>query len=87
MCNSFTAEIALFKSVRTTCVRDMYNQWRIEGGRGGGAFPPTAQIFLNFMQFFGKFGKIVYWRPPRRVRAPLLRRILDLPLKAPPPPK
>ena len=26
------------------------NQWHIYG-------PPTAQKFLNFMQFFGKFGK------------------------------
>ena len=25
--------------------------------------PPTAQNVLNFMQFFGKFGKIVCWRP------------------------
>ena len=26
--------------------------------------PPTAQNFLNFMQFFVKFGKIICWRPP-----------------------
>ena len=25
--------------------------------------PPTAQNFLDFMQFFGKFDKIVCWRP------------------------
>ena len=26
--------------------------------------PPTAQNFLKFMQFFGKSGKFVCWRPP-----------------------
>ena len=31
------------------------------------------------MQFFGKFGKIVCWRPPEGWR-PLLRGILDPPL-------
>ena len=35
-----------------------------------GGRPPTAQNFLNFMQFFAKFGKIICWRPPRRVGAP-----------------
>ena len=35
-------------------------------GSAPGAHPPphTAQDFLNFMQFFGKFGKIVCWHPP-----------------------
>ena len=33
-------------------------QWRIQGGRA-----PTDQNFLNFMQFFGKSGKLVCWRP------------------------
>ena len=37
------------------------------------------QIFLNFMQFFGKFCKIVCWRP-QKSRCPLLRGILDPPL-------
>ena len=27
--------------------------------------PPTTQNFLDFMQFFGNFDKIVCWRPPR----------------------
>ena len=44
-------------------------QWRILGGRPWRA-PPTAQNFLNFMQFFAKFGKIICWRPPWRVGAP-----------------
>ena len=35
--------------------------------------PPTDQNFLNFMQFFGNFAKIIGLRP-------LLRRILDPPL-------
>ena len=43
------------------------------GGFREGAPPPTAQNFLNFMQFFAKFGKIICWRH-------LLRRILDPPL-------
>ena len=41
--------------------------------------PPTAQNFLDFMQFFGKFDKIVCWRPPEG-RRPLLQGILDPPL-------
>ena len=35
------------------------------GGFRGGAPPYTAQNFLNFMQFFAKFGKIICWCPPR----------------------
>ena len=33
--------------------------------RGGapGTRPPTAQNFLNFMQFLGKSGKFMCWRP------------------------
>ena len=34
------------------------------GGSKGDGRTPTAQNFLNFMQFFGKFGKIICWRPP-----------------------
>ena len=43
--------------------------------------PPTAQNFLDFMQFFGKFDKIVCWRPPPEGRRPLLQGILDPPLE------
>ena len=31
---------------------------------------PTAQNFLNFMQFFAKFGKIICWRPPGGLAPP-----------------
>ena len=48
-------------------------------GGAPGTPPPTAQKFLNFMQFFAKFGKIICWRPPEGWR-PLLRGILDPPL-------
>ena len=49
--------------------------------RGGGVpgAPPTAQTFLNFMQFGGKFGKIMCWHPLKGWRL-LLRGILDPPL-------
>ena len=32
--------------------------------------PPQGPNSYNFMQFLGKFGKIVGWRPPWRVGAP-----------------
>ena len=32
--------------------------------------PPTSQKFLNFMQFFVKFGKIICWRPPGGLAPP-----------------
>ena len=35
-----------------------------------GVCPLTAQNFLNSMQFFTKFGKIICWHPPWRVAAP-----------------
>ena len=42
-------------------------------GRKGRAIPPWGPNSFNFMQFLGKFGKIVCWRP-------LLGEILDPPL-------
>ena len=48
-------------------------QWQIYGGMTPVCSPLTAQNFLNVMQFFGNFGKIICWHP-------LLREILDLPL-------
>ena len=50
------------------------------GGRTRRAPPPTVQNFLDFMQFFGKFDKIVCWRPPLEGWRPLLQGILDPPL-------
>ena len=49
------------------------------GGSKGGAHP-TDQNFLNFMQFLGKSGKFVCWRPLLEGWRPLLRGILDPPL-------
>ena len=49
------------------------------GGSGRGA-PPTVQNVLNFMQFSGKFGKIVCWYTPGWLTPPL-RGILDPPLE------
>ena len=43
------------------------------------ARPPGGPNSFNFMQFLGKFGKIVCWRPPESWR-PLLGEILDPPL-------
>ena len=46
---------------------------RISGGFRGGAgarAPPGHPNSFNFMQFSGKFGKIVCWRPPWGVGAP-----------------
>ena len=31
-----------------------------------GGYPPSARNFLNFMQFFAKFGKIIRLVPPPR---------------------
>ena len=48
-------------------------KWRIQGGAPN-ARPPTAQNFLDFMQFLGKFDKIVCWCPLEG-RHPLLQGI------------
>ena len=46
---------------------------------GGRRPPPSDQIFLDFMQFSGKFNKIVSWCPPLGVCTPP-GKILDPPL-------
>ena len=45
------------------CIKRFFQpvQWRIQGGRPR---RPPDQNFLNFMQFLGKSGKFVCWRPP-----------------------
>ena len=43
--------------------------------------PPERPNSFDFMQFLGKFGKIICWRPPWGVDAPYPREeILDPPL-------
>ena len=54
------------------------NQWRIYIVKFWTRAPRGPNSF-NFMQFLGKFGKIVCWRPPECWR-PLLGEILDPPL-------
>ena len=45
------------------------------------ARPPGGPNSFNFMQFLGKFGKIVCWRPPLESWRPLLGENVDPPLK------
>ena len=52
---------------------------RSKGGRKGRAPPPLDQNFFIFMQFSGKIGQIIGWRPPWGWRT-LLWEILDPPL-------
>ena len=48
--------------------------------RGGARDAPLAQNFFIFMQFSGKIGQIIGWRPPLWAWRPLLWEILDPPL-------
>ena len=50
-----------------------------KGARGTRAPSPGGPNSFNFMQFLGKFGKIVSWRPPGKL-APPCGEILDPPL-------
>ena len=50
----------------------------LRGVRGMRA--PWGPNSFNFVQFLGKFGKIVCWRAPPGSWCPLLREILDPPL-------
>ena len=56
--------------------------FKVSGGSKGGheGRPPGGPNSFNFLQFWGKFGKIVCWRPPGEL-APPPREILDPPLK------
>ena len=45
-------------------------QWRIYIVKFWTRAPPGGPNSFNSMQFLGKFGKIVCWRPPWRVGAP-----------------
>ena len=64
-------KITHFTNHKALVINDMC-QWRIQGG----APPPTAQNFLDFIQFLGKFDKIICWCPPPEGRRPLLQGIL-----------
>ena len=46
--------------------------WIYIGLRGMRAPPPRAQSFFIFMQFSGKIGQIIGWRPPHRSWRPPL---------------
>ena len=53
--------------VAMTRNRDYDRKSEICGGSKGGvsdARPPLAQNFFIFMQFSGKIGQIIGWRPP-----------------------
>ena len=55
--------------------------WPIQVSASGGS--KGGPNSFNFMQFLGKYGKIVCWRPPPPGSwRPLLGEILDLPLSA-----
>ena len=56
----------------THCIQPVCypNQWRIYIVKFWMRAPPRGPNSFNFMQFLGKFGKIVCWRPPWRVGAP-----------------
>ena len=53
-----------------------------DGSRGcrGRAPPSLGQNFFVFMQFWGKIGQIVCWRPPLGLALPPVWEILDPPL-------
>ena len=43
----------------------VWGQWeRIGGSRGREDVRPSGPIFFIFMQFLGKLGQIICWRPP-----------------------
>ena len=50
------------------------------GSKEGARDAPQGPNSFNFLQFWGKFGKIVCWRPPPGSWRPLLEEILDPPL-------
>ena len=70
--------MAVFLSPPTILEQNATNhQWRIWGGMRG-ACPPRPPNSFDFIQFSGKFSKIVCWRPPGSWRPP--GEILDPPL-------
>ena len=41
-----------------------------KGGHEGRMLPPGGPNSFNFMQFSGKYGKIICWRPPWELAPP-----------------
>ena len=62
--------IYIYRNNKTMC---------FSGGSEGARGTPLGPNSFNFMQFLGKFGKIVCWRPPESW-CPHLGEILDPPL-------
>ena len=55
------------KYVRCLCTEQLFSfQLQFSGGSKGGGRPNS----FNFMQFLGKYGKIVCWRPPGELAPP-----------------
>ena len=69
------------KSFLAAIVCDIFcDQWRIYIVKFWTRAPPGGPNSFNFMQFLGKFGKIVCWHLPLESWRPLLGEILDPPL-------
>ena len=76
-------EISVDFLVVEDCADNMTANLYIGGSRGGrrdARPPPLGQIFFIFMQFLGKIGQIVCWRPPLWGWRPPVWEILDPPL-------
>ena len=70
-------KITHFTNHKALVINDMC-QWRIQGG----VPPPTAQNFLDFIQFLGKFDKIICWCPPRGSAPPPTGNPVSAPVSA-----
>ena len=59
-------------SSRKREIEQANSQTVVSGGSKGGAraTPPGDPNSFNFMQFLGKYGKIVCWRPPGALAPP-----------------
>ena len=76
-------QVLSFLFYRSALENNIPTKWPLEllhsgGSRGHEGYAPPAQHFFIFMQFSGKIGQIICWRPSK-VSAPL-GEILDPPL-------
>ena len=71
--NAFLLHICILIYLQFPFLFGLHDQWRIQGAPSVRASPYRPKFFLICMQFLGKYGKFVCWRP-------LLRGILDPPL-------